>query len=64
MVSIAFMRLCIVDIDSRLDAMTANDMFIIEERYNSLIYVVTRQQVAMMCIVGLLWTISWTNSTL
>lgn len=34
----------IVDIDSRLDAMTANDMFILEERYNSLIYVVTRQQ--------------------
>ena len=64
MVSSAFMRLCIVDIDSRLDAMTANDMFIIEERYNSLIYVVTRHQVAMMCIVGLLWTMSWTNSTL
>lgn len=33
----------LVDINSRLDAMTANDMFILEERYNSLIYVVTRE---------------------
>ena len=34
----------LVDINNRLDAMTANDMFILEERYNNLIYVVTRQQ--------------------
>ena len=33
----------IVDINSRLDAMTANEMFILEERYNSLIYIVNRQ---------------------
>jgi hypothetical protein len=34
----------IVDTSSSLSAMTTNDMFILEERYNSLIYVVTRQQ--------------------